>query len=85
VFAFALIRIILLMGNPPTPVGMAHGFLLLMLLWISWSNYTWLGNQARADAGVIRTGTLVGMAAIFVAALVIPTRGNTTPQRWTRR
>jgi low temperature requirement protein LtrA len=72
VFVFALIRVTLLMGSPPTPLAMAHGLLLLMLLWISWSNYIWLGNQARADVGIIRVGTLVAMAAIFVAALVIP-------------
>jgi low temperature requirement protein LtrA len=72
VFVFAFTRIILLMGNPLTPLNMAHGLLLLMLLWISWSNYTWLGNLARADVGVVRAGMLVGMAAIFVAALVIP-------------
>jgi low temperature requirement protein LtrA len=72
VFVFALTRVIQLMGNPPTALEMAHGLLVLMLLWIAWSNYTWLGNQARADMGVFRAGTLAAMAAIFVIALVIP-------------
>ena len=72
VFIFAVTRVILLMGSPPTASAMAHGLLLLMLLWISWSNYTWLANQVRADVGVIRVGTTLAMAALFVAALVIP-------------
>jgi low temperature requirement protein LtrA len=72
VFVFALTRVIQLMGNPPTALEMAHGLIVLMLLWIAWSNYTWLGNQARVDMGVFRAGTLTAMAAIFVIALVIP-------------
>jgi low temperature requirement protein LtrA len=72
VFIFALTRVIAFMGQPPTALSLAQGFLLLILLWISWTNYTWLGNQARADTGLIHAGTAVAMAAIFVAALVIP-------------
>jgi Bacterial low temperature requirement A protein (LtrA) len=59
------------MGHPPTPLTVAQGFVLL-LLWNSWTSYTWLGNQARADLGLIRAGTIVAMAATFVAAQVIP-------------
>jgi low temperature requirement protein LtrA len=72
VFVFALIRVITFMGEPPTLLSMAQGLLLLLLLIISWSSYTWLGNQARADTGLVRAGTVIAMAAIFVAALVIP-------------
>jgi hypothetical protein len=49
-----------------------YRLILLLLLWISWTNYTWLGNQARADLGLISAGTTIAMAAIFVAALVLP-------------
>ena len=72
VFIFALTRVIALMGHPPTPLTLAQGLILLLLLWNSWTDYTWLGNQARADLGLIGAGTIVAMAAIFVAALVIP-------------
>jgi low temperature requirement protein LtrA len=72
VFVFALTRIIAFMGQPPTPLTLAQGLLLLLLLYFSWMAYAWLGNQARADVGLIRAGTLVAMAAIFVIALVIP-------------
>ncbi|MEO3818940.1 low temperature requirement protein A [Plantactinospora sp. B24E8] len=72
VFVFALTRIIDFMGHPPTFWSMGQGLLLLVLIWFSWAAYTWLGNQVRADVGVIRAGTLLAMAALFVAALVMP-------------
>ncbi|GIH19228.1 low temperature requirement protein A [Rugosimonospora africana] len=72
VFVFALTRIIAFMGRPPTFLTLAQGLLLLFLMWYSWQPYVWLGNQARADVGLIRAGTAFGMAALFVAALVIP-------------
>ncbi|GAB3328445.1 low temperature requirement protein A [Micromonospora halotolerans] len=72
VFVFALTRIISFMGRPPTFLTMAQGLVLLLLLWIAWTNYTWLGNLVRADVGLVPAGTIVAMAAIFVTALVIP-------------
>ncbi|SCG74740.1 low temperature requirement protein A [Micromonospora inositola] len=72
VFVFALTRIMALIGQPPTPVGMAQGLLLLVLLWLAWGSYTWLGDRTPADVGVVRAGVLVAMAALFVAALVMP-------------
>ncbi|SCF11615.1 Low temperature requirement protein LtrA [Micromonospora coriariae] len=72
VFIFALTRVIAFMGHPPTPLTVAQGLIMLLLLWNSWTSYTWLGNQARADLGLISAGTTVAMGAIFVAALVIP-------------
>jgi hypothetical protein len=51
---------------------LAQGLILLLLFWNSWTSYAWLGNQARADLGLISAGTTVAMAAFFVAALVIP-------------
>jgi low temperature requirement protein LtrA len=79
VFVFALTRVVSFMGRPPTPLTLTQGLILLLLLWMPWLTYAWLGNQARVDLGLIRVGTLVAMAAIFVAALVIPDawrRGN---------
>ncbi|MEV4756471.1 low temperature requirement protein A [Micromonospora sp. NPDC049559] len=77
VFVFALTRIIAFMGHPPSFISMGRGALLLLLLWFSWASYTWLSNQARADVGLIRGGTLLAMAALFVAALVIPAAWRT--------
>ncbi|AVT28584.1 low temperature requirement protein A [Plantactinospora sp. BC1] len=72
VFVFALTQIIAFMGHPPSFTSLARGLLLLLLLWFSWGAYIWLSNQARSDVGLIQAGTLLAMAALFVAALVIP-------------
>nr|WP_231929901.1 low temperature requirement protein A [Micromonospora inositola] len=72
VFVFALIRVTAFMSARPAPVTLAQGFLVLLLLWISWLVYSWLGNYARTDVGPMRAGTTVAMAAVFLAALVIP-------------
>lgn len=72
VFAFALTQVIALVGRPPTPLSLAQGLILGLVLWMSWSPYTWLCDQARADVGLVAGGILVAMAAVFVAALVIP-------------
>ncbi|MGK5737467.1 low temperature requirement protein A [Micromonospora sp. URMC 103] len=71
-FILALTRIISFMGQPPTPLTMAQGLILLLLLWMAWTTYTWLSNQVRADSGLIPAGQIVAMAAIVVTALVIP-------------
>ncbi|MBM0233552.1 low temperature requirement protein A [Micromonospora sp. STR1_7] len=72
VFVFALTRVITFMAQPPTALTLAQGLLLLLLLIYSWGPYLWLGNLVRADVGPARAATLLAMAAIFVAALVLP-------------
>lgn len=72
VFVFALTRITEFMAQELTPATLAQGLLLLLWFWYAWTCYAWLGNRARADVGLIRAGMTVAMAAIFVAALVIP-------------
>ncbi|WP_446217367.1 low temperature requirement protein A [Micromonospora sp. IBHARD004] len=72
VFIFAFTRVTAFMGRPPTPITLVQGLILLLLLWMSWTTYTWLGNQARADVGPIYGGFLAASAATFVIALVIP-------------
>ncbi|MFF0368843.1 low temperature requirement protein A [Micromonospora sp. NPDC005087] len=72
VFVFGFIRVTEFMSARPAPVTLVQGFLVLLLLWNSWLVYSWLGNQARIDVGLIRAGVTVGMAAVFLAALVIP-------------
>ncbi|MFF5173357.1 low temperature requirement protein A [Micromonospora sp. NPDC000089] len=79
VFIFALTRITALMGSPPRLSSMGQGLLLLVLLWFSWSAYTWLGNLTPADVGLARAGVLVSMAGLFVVALVIPDAWRSAP------
>ena len=58
---------------------MVQGLLLLALLWGTWTGYSWLGNQARADEGLLRAGMVVAMAAMFVIALTIPEAWQDAP------
>ncbi|GIJ80732.1 Low temperature requirement protein LtrA [Micromonospora phaseoli] len=79
VFVFALIRVTEYMSERASPLTLLRGLLVLLLLWISWLIYSWLGNQARADVGLIQAGTTVAMAAVFLAALVIPDVWDPSP------
>ena len=72
VFVFAFTQVTQLMADDPTPVGAVRGVVLLALLWWAWCSYAWLGNQARADEGVVRLTIIVAMAAMFIVALSIP-------------
>ncbi len=72
VWVFALTRIDSFMAQPPTFTLLVRGLVLLLLLWFAFQAYIWLGNEARVDVGLVRAGMFVAMAAIFVAALVIP-------------
>ncbi|WP_208869516.1 low temperature requirement protein A [Micromonospora cremea] len=72
VFVFAFIRVATFTAQAPTPLGLAHSLVLLLLLWWPFTNYAWLANQVRADVGLVRAGNSAVMAAMFVAALVLP-------------
>lgn len=79
VFVFGLIRVTTFMSERPSPVALTQGFLVLLLLWISWVVYSWLGNHVRIDVGPVRAGVTVAMAAVFLVALVIPDAWETGP------
>ncbi|MFI6238168.1 low temperature requirement protein A [Micromonospora sp. NPDC050784] len=79
VFVFALTRVITFMAGSPSALTLAQGLLLLLLLLYSWGPYTWVGNLVRPDVGLVRAATLVAMAAIFVAALVLPDAWHQSP------
>jgi low temperature requirement protein LtrA len=76
VFVFAIIRVTNFITTPLTWETLAEGILLVLLLWSTWSAYAWVGNQTRADTGLVRAGVTVAMAAIFVAGLVMPEAWN---------
>ena len=73
VFVFALTQISALVAGNLTPEGAARGLVLLGLLWWAWTAFTWLGNVARADVGVVRAGLIVAMGLVFAMGLAIPT------------
>jgi low temperature requirement protein LtrA len=72
VYVFALTQVTGYVAHAHTADGALQGLLMLALLWWTWCAYTWLGNQARADEGLLRTGMGVAMTAMFIVALTIP-------------
>lgn len=79
VYVFALTQVTSYAGHEHTPQGVLQGLLMLALLWWTWCAYTWLGNQARADVGLLRAAMAVAMAAMFVVALTIPEAWHDAP------
>ena len=72
VYVFALTQVTGYIVHEHSAEGALQGTLVLALLWWTWCAYTWLGNQARADTGLLRAGMSVAMAAVFVVALTVP-------------
>ena len=72
VYVFAMTQVTGYMLHAHDALGVLQGLLVLALLWWTWCAYAWLGNQARADAGVVRAAMAVAMAALFVVALTVP-------------
>jgi low temperature requirement protein LtrA len=72
VFVFAITQVTQLMADDPTARGLGRGLVLMALLWFGWTSYAWLGNQAKADEGLLRLAMVVTMGALFVVALAIP-------------
>src|SRR5918912_3584846 len=72
VFVFAITQVTAFMAEDIGPRSVLRGLVLLALLWWAWCSYAWLGNQARADEGVVRVAMLVAMAALFLVGLCIP-------------
>jgi low temperature requirement protein LtrA len=72
VYVFAMTQVTGYMVHAHDALGILQGLLVLALLWWTWCAYAWLGNQARADTGVVRAAMAVAMAALFVVALTVP-------------
>jgi low temperature requirement protein LtrA len=73
VFVYGLTQVTALMAaGDPSWHHALEGLLVLALLWFAWSAYAWLGNQAKADEGVLRLALVVAMVCVFLVALAIP-------------
>jgi low temperature requirement protein LtrA len=72
VYVFAMTQVTANMLHAHDALVVLQGLLVLALLWWTWSAYAWLGNQARADTGVVRAAMAVAMVALFVVALTLP-------------
>ena len=72
VFVYALTQVTSLLATDISAIGFARGLVVLGLVWWSWVGYSWLGNVAQADEGLLRLSFFVVMMAMFVMALAIP-------------
>jgi len=82
VFVYALTQVTSLMAADPTWGAVARGSVILAMLWFAWCSYAWLGNQAKADEGVVRAGLVVAMMPMFVVALSIAEAFDDIPGGW---
>ncbi|MCB0914594.1 MAG: low temperature requirement protein A [Actinobacteria bacterium] len=72
VFVFAITQVTALLAADPTLGGVLRGVLLLALVYWSWVAYSWLGTSARVDDRTTTAAMLGAMAAMFVAAVLLP-------------
>jgi low temperature requirement protein LtrA len=49
-----------------------QGVIVLAIVWFGWCAYTWLGNQAQADEGLLRLAMVMAMGGMFFVAISIP-------------
>jgi len=72
VFVFALTQVTASVAHDLTWSGLAHGLLILLVLWWAWGSYAWLTNAVPTEGGA-RLVVLAAMAAMLVVALAVPT------------
>lgn len=77
VFAFTQVTGIVTHGD--VPLSFVDGYVVLSLLWFSWGAFSWLANEARADAGVLRWAFIAATITVFVACLALPDAFRETP------
>ena len=71
-FVLAITQCSALMAHDTTWRGIAHGLVVLGLLWWSWVGYAWLTSVVDPDEGAVRVVLFVAMAALLVASLAVP-------------
>jgi len=72
VFAFGFTQVTTVLSDNSTWSGLAHGLLILGVLWWAWAAYAWLTNTVDPDLGPVLAAMLVATGAMFIAALAVP-------------
>lgn len=80
VFAFTMVTD--LAAEETSAKNLLRAGLVIALMWWVWIAYSWLGNVARADEGVLRVGMFAAMGGAFIAALTIPEAFHDLPGGW---
>jgi low temperature requirement protein LtrA len=72
VFVYAITNVTGLMEHEIGGQTVLEGLIVLAVVWFGWCSYTWLGNQAQADEGLLRVAMVVAMGGMFFVAISIP-------------
>jgi low temperature requirement protein LtrA len=72
VFVYAITNVTTLMEHDISGESVLEGLIVLAVVWFGWCAYTWLGNQAQADEGLLRVAMVVAMGGMFFVAISIP-------------
>ena len=72
VFVYAITNVTGLMEHEIGAETVLEGVITLAVVWFGWCAYTWLGNQAQADEGLLRVAMVVAMGGMFFVAISIP-------------
>lgn len=72
VFVYGFTQVTALMAHEGTWLGLAHGVVMLGLLWWLWTGFAWLGNVVQADEGPMRIVLFAVMALVFIIDITIP-------------
>jgi len=72
VFVFSITQVVTLLEADASARGLVGGLLVLLLIWWSWSQYTWALNSIGNDAPAVKLALLAAMATVLFMALAVP-------------
>jgi low temperature requirement protein LtrA len=72
VFVYCITSVTALMEHHVGGRSVLEGLITLSVVWFGWCSYAWLGNQAKADEGLLRVAMIIAMAGMFFVAVSIP-------------
>ena len=72
VFVYAITNVTAIMETHPGGRTLLEALIVLAVIWFGWCAYAWLGNQAKADEGLLRLAMVVAMTGMFFVAISIP-------------
>ena len=72
VFVFSITQVVTLLEADTSVRGLVGGLLVLLLIWWSWSQYTWALNSVGNEAPAVKLALLTAMAAVLFMALAVP-------------
>ena len=69
---FAVTQVTTLIARDLSWAGVAHGAIVLALVWWAWSAFVWAANAEDEEARALRVVLLAGVLLVFVAGVSLP-------------